>query len=102
MARSRDDLQTLLEEVMEGYEVYFQPPDDIHVSYPCLIYERSNEDVDYANNGRYKTMYNYTLTLLDHDADSIFIEKLSELEYCRLVRDFSQNNIYHFVYELYY
>lgn len=102
MARPRSDLQTILEGIMGNYAVYFQPPDDIYMDYPCIVYERSNEDVDYANNKRYKNMYNYTLTLLDHDPDSEFIEKISELDYCRLVRDFSQNNIYHYVFELYF
>lgn len=102
MARSRDELQLILEGIMEGYKVYFQPPSDIRMSYPCLIYERAGEDIDYANNKRYKNMYNYTLTLLDHDPDSKLMEKISELDYCRLVRDFSQNNVYHFIYELYF
>lgn len=102
MAKAREELQTILEHIMGGYDVYYQPPDDIQMSYPCIVYERGGEDVDYANNLRYKALNNYSITLMDYDADSEFVSGIAELDYCRLVRCFKQNGLHHFIFELYY
>jgi hypothetical protein len=42
----RLQLQTLLEETAE--HVYFQPPPNIQMQYPCIIYGRDGSDVKFA------------------------------------------------------
>ena len=102
MARSRDDLHDILVSLLESNECYYQPPDDIQITYPCILYELSSEDVDYANNHRYRFMKNYTINVIDDDPDSLIQGRIAGLEYCRFVRSYSEDNIHHFVFELYF
>jgi hypothetical protein len=44
----RLELQSLLEGVTD--HVYFQPPANVQMEYPCIIYSRDGTSADHANN----------------------------------------------------
>lgn len=103
MARPWDELQTILQGIIgEGNSCYFQPPDDIYLTYPAIVYDLSNDDVDYANNKKYRYMKRYEITIMTEEPDSDIPDLVGELEYCRFVRHYSQNNLHHFIYEIYF
>lgn len=103
MARPRDELQDILQSIIgEGNDCYFQPPDGIYLTYPSIVYDVSNENVDYANNKRYKALKRYEVTIHTEDPDSDIPDKVAELPYCSFVRHYSQDNLHHFVYELFF
>ena len=102
MAKSRTSLQEILEELLGSDRVYFQPPESIKLKYPCIVYERSDIDVRYANNEGYKMDKRYTVTLIDRNPDSGLPDKLAMLPYCSFDRHFVSDNLYHDVFTLYY
>ena len=106
MSRDRVSLQYLLEDIMNfsGYvpHVYYQPPESIKLTYPCIVYNRSTFYTRYANNHIYNDMAQYTVTLMDKDPESSLVQALRDLEYCEMANEFTSENIHHFVFTLYY
>lgn len=44
--------------------VYYQPPANVVLKYPCAIYERTDVKVDHANNEWYKNYETYSVNVL--------------------------------------
>lgn len=100
MAKSRADLSNLLHTFCTN--VYFQPPADKKLSYPCIIYSLDNLNVMFADNGAYRMMDEYSVTYITRDPDDINIRKLATIPLCRLTRTASPNNLHHYYYRVYY
>lgn len=81
---------------------YFSPPASIELKYPCIIYNRTNDLDTFADNLHYQRSKRYTVTIIDEDPDSKIPDKLIELPYCSLDRNFVSDGLNHFVYTLYY
>lgn len=99
---SRLDLQTLLEVLLGSENVYFQPPPTREMSYPCIVYQRSDIRTDYANNDPYSLKKEYTLTVIDPDPDSLIPEKVANLQSSSFNRHFTADNLNHDVFTLFY
>lgn len=99
----RLNLQEELEQVLGNRNVYFQPPENVKLNYPCIIYHLSNESIRHADNKIYKEMKQYTVMIIDKDPDSELPTKVRDnFEYCSFDRFYTVNNLNHFVYRLFY
>lgn len=98
----RIDLHNKLCEILGTRNVYFQPPETIKIQYPCIIYERSSDDVKFADNNPYATKRRYTVTVIDKDPDSELPDKICALPLCRGSRMFTNDNLNHYIYDLYF
>lgn len=99
---TRVELQSLLEEVLGSRNVYFQPPSDIHMKYPAIVYARSRIANDHANDDVYRQSLSYELTVIDANPDSEIVTKVSKLSMCRHDRHFTSDNLNHDVFTIYY
>ena len=100
---NRIDLQTVLEELLGSRNVYFQPPENTKLQYPCIIYSLSGIDTTRADNKNYLKRRQYDLTYIGKDPDTTMQDKLIEaLPYCRYDRRFVSDNLYHDTFTLYY
>lgn len=99
---NRLDLQAILEELLGSRNVYFQPPASIKMSYPAIVYSRKSVTSMRANDGIYRQLPEYEVTLIDPDPDSEFIEKLLQLPYCRFDRHFTSDDLNHDVFSINY
>lgn len=99
---TRVELQSLLEEVLGSRNVYFQPPSDIHMKYPAIVYARSRIANDHANDDVYRQSLSYELTVIDANPDSEIVTKISKLPMCRHDRHFTSDNLNHDVFTIYY
>lgn len=81
---------------------YFVPPADLELKYPCIIYNRSTDFDNFADNKIYQSSKKYIITVIDEDPDSKIPDKLKELPYCSSDRIFASDGLNHFVYTLYY
>lgn len=102
MSDRRIELQTLLEKILGSRNVYFQPPESIKLKYPCIIYEREDENVKFADDLNYSRTKLYTVTVIDKNPDSDIPDKISDLAYCIFQRHFTSDNLNHDVYRLYF
>lgn len=81
--------------------VYFQPPEGFQMSYPCVVYNEEKDSWRYADNKGYIKRKHYTLTLIDEDPDSMLKDEISGEFNVPIVRTFENENLHHYVYDLY-
>jgi hypothetical protein len=98
----RVQLQYLLEGLMETGKVYFQPPEDVKLSYPCIIYSRDSGDTNFADNNPYHLQTRYKVTIIDSNPDSTIPGKVAQLPTCTFATHFTADNLNHDVYNLYF
>lgn len=99
---NRLDLQTIFEGILGSRNVYFQPPASVKLKYPAIVYSRKNMNSTYANNGAYRNVPLYDVTLIDKNPDSPFIEKILALPYCSYDRSYTADNLNHDVFNIYH
>lgn len=97
---SRLDLQVLLETLIEN--VYFQPPVNIQMQYPCIVYRRDDSRSEYADNRPYARTKRYQITVIDRNPDSDLSDKVEELPFCSFDRYFPADNLNHYVFNLFF
>lgn len=100
MARSRTELQTLLEAIPGPLAVYFQPPGGME--FPCIRYERDNSWISRADNRVYLFLKRYQVTVIDRDPDSAIPDLVEQLDHCRFDRFYKTEGLNHWVYNLYF
>lgn len=96
----RLDLQTLLEDLAP--HVYFQPPANVQIEYPCVVYVRDNARTQFAGNAPYRYTKRYQVTVIDRDPDSEIPDKIAALPMCIFNRHFVVENLNHDVFNLYF
>lgn len=96
----RLQLQTLL----ESFEtpVYFQPPANVQMVYPCIRYSRDNTDVLFADNNPYRLVKRYEVMVITDDPDSDLPDRVAALPMCRHDRSYPAENLNHYVFTLYF
>lgn len=93
-------LQALLEAITTN--VYFQPPSNLAIRYPCIVYNRDQAETEFADNSPYRRTKRYQVTIIDQDPDSVIPDKVAELPMCLFERHFTADNLHHDVYNLYF
>ena len=99
---SRLELHENLCDILGTRNVYYQPPASIQLKYPCIVYNIDAMNTKYANNGPYIVKDRYTITLIDKDPDSEFVEKLKALPLSAFSRCYQSDNLNHSVFTIYY
>lgn len=100
---SRLDLQTELEAVLGSRNVYFQPPETLKIKYPAIIYKLSGIETVNADNIKYLLKNRYTVTLVHNDPDNETKDYLlTNFPYISFDTSFESDNLYHYVYDLFY
>lgn len=105
---NRIDLGKKLEKILlsrlegiVGRNVYFQPPPDFQIKYPCIIYRLATIDTDHADNAPYAWRRKYTITLIDENPDSCYIDQILRLPRCAFDRFYIAENLNHWVFTIY-
>lgn len=99
---TRVELQRLLEEVLGSRNVYFQPPSNLRMNYPAIVYRRNRIENRSANNATYAQSNSYQITVIDANPDSEIVTKISQLPMCRHDRNFASDNLNHDVFIIYF
>lgn len=98
----REKLQILLEEILGSEEVHFNPPANIKLKYPCILYSRDDAVTRFAGNAPYLYQKRYQVTVIDGDPDSKIPDKVAALPMCVFDRHFKADNLNHDVYTLFF
>lgn len=107
----RLELQALLEELpglaidpLTGHAaVYFQPPTTAQMVYPCIRYSREPDAPTRADNGAYLDNNRYSVTVIDPDPDTeLPTLLLHAFQMCGPDRNYTSDNLNHYVFTLYY
>lgn len=100
MARPRTELSARFHELCDN--VYFQPPTNTKLAYPCIVYKIEDVDVRFADNGPYSICNEYSVNYITRDPDDSAIFEMLTLPYCSFERQTQIENIYNNYYKLYF
>lgn len=95
-------LQEVLMDVLGSRYVYFQPPSNLQMQYPCIKYELDILDKRMADNRSYTKSTRYQVTYITTNVDSHVPERLLQLPYCSFERFYTADNLYHYVFRIFY
>lgn len=103
----RLSLHSLLEKLMgeepeELLPVYFQPPPNTQMQYPCIVYKRDDAKVLFADNLKYRNTTRYQVTVIDPNPDSIIPDMVDALPLCKFDRFYTADNLNHDVFNLFF
>lgn len=96
----RLQLHQLLETFTE--HVYFQPPNNAQIKYPCIIYKRDFADTKFADDKPYNHTKRYMVTVIDPNPDSEIPDKVAEMPMCLFNRFYTADNLNHDVYNVFF
>lgn len=93
-------LHLILESFTEN--VYFQPPTNVKLEYPCIIYKRGFADTKFANDKPYNYTKRYMVTVIDRDPDSEIPGKVAAMPMCLFNRFYTADNLNHDVFNVFF
>jgi hypothetical protein len=96
----RLQLHQLLETFTEN--VYFQPPTNVQLKYPCIVYTRDFADTKFADDIPYDHTKRYMITVIDRDPDSDIPDKVAAMPLSLFNRFYTVDNLNHDVYNVYF
>lgn len=98
------DRRLQLHQILLGLagNVYFQPPEGLSMSYPCIVYKRDYAVTKFADNEVYSYIKRYQVTVIDRNPDSDIPDKVAKLPRCLFVRHFPADQLNHDIFNLHY
>ena len=107
MAASRLALDTFLRTSLPGVTLYYDPPENTYMNYPCLVYSLNAipTDVTYADNIRYLTVAGldeYSVTYITNDPDDDNIWDLVRVCGAEFRRSACIDGLWHYYYYISY
>lgn len=100
MGQPRSKLHDLLKAITDN--VYFQPPENTAIKYPCIIYNREDSEFKHANNQLYDQYKRYTVMVIDKDPDSELPDEVAKLPMCTYNRFYTADGLNHDVYQVFF
>jgi hypothetical protein len=97
---SRLELQELLESFTA--HVYFKPPTNTEMQYPCILYSRDSSWSAHADNLPYAHRKRYQVTVIDRNPDSELPDMVEALPLCSFDRYFAADQLNHYVFHLFF
>lgn len=95
----QDELKTLL----GSNNVYFQPPKNLQMQYPCIVFSRGSGKQDFADNRTFKFVKRYTMTHIGYDADPEIIDRIvHHFQMCTYDQHFVKDNLQHDTFSIYW
>lgn len=82
--------------------VYYQPPENFKMEYPCIRYSKSDITSRHADNINYVNKTSYEIVVIDKRPDNVVIEKILELPLSSYDRHYISDNLNHDVIRIYY
>lgn len=81
--------------------VYYQPPENIKIEYPCLLYYMNDMDIKKANNTRYVSYNRYTITYISKKIDDKIVDLLLQIPLSSFDRQYISDGLHHVVLTIY-
>lgn len=82
--------------------VYFQPPTNTGMQYPCIVYSQDDAQTLFADNLPYRYTKRYQVMVIDSDPDSLIPDSVASLSMSQFDRHYTADNLHHFVFSVYF
>lgn len=100
MENKRLKLHQKLIDILGSNHVYFQPPENLKLEYPAIVYSLVKVSNIYAGNSVYKHKYTYQISVIDYDPDGQIASKFMEMVLCEHRNHFVSDGLIHDVFYL--
>lgn len=107
--------ETLTRNFGDLANIYYEPPANIQMKYPAIIYRLENYTSEKADNIKYLKHRSYTLILITCNPDDDLVDLIYDmatnedqdsgllsLTYIRLNRHYVTENLHHYVFEIHF
>lgn len=99
----RIGLHEILKKYVKEGQCYFQPPESVKLSYPCIIYSLSSIDSKYADDKMYIGRKRYQVLYITKSPTDKTVDRIAEeLTYVRFDRAYTSDGLNHYVFNVYY
>lgn len=102
MAKPRETLGANLKVLLGSSNTYFEPGEDAHMEYPCMVYERDDTSLFHADNLVYDWAQRYQVTYIAQNPDSDVYNKLVNYPLSKFQRHFATSGLNHDVFVIYH
>lgn len=99
--RTYRDLLRMLQQVVQHNRVYFQPPENLKIGYPAVVFHLSKIEIDHASDAPYKGAREYSVTLITKDPEPDVIDEILKIPYSSLDTTYISDGMNHFVFTVY-
>lgn len=82
--------------------VYFQPPTNTEIKYPCIVYQRNYALTAFADDIAYRHTKRYQITVIDQDPDSPIPDMVAEMPMSAFNRFYTAENLNHDVFNVFF
>lgn len=96
----RIDLHNELKQICSN--VYFQPPENLSISYPCIVYRRDGITPRHADDHPYVLDCRYTIVYVSQSPDDDAVFLLARLPRCSAKSFYTSDNLYHYPFTIIY
>lgn len=97
----RDEFHIRLQSIAPHYRIYFQPPSDIKMAYPAIVYELDRVVKKRADNRSYLQNRRYQVKLITKNPDDPVFDALASLVHSEFERHYTLESLNHFVFNIY-
>lgn len=99
----RLELHEKLCDLIGNRNVYFQPPESVKISYPCIIYKIGNGDIKYADSMVYNYINSYDVVIIFKQPNIEIIDSaLQALPMCTPTSMYVSDNLNHYAFKIFY
>lgn len=99
----REDLQKKLVDILGSSNVYFQPPSNLKMKYPAIVYTLDKIPTRKANNHTYIKNRNYVVTHIYQSPKNELTDKmLDSFQFIKFVNRGYEDGLYNDRYEIYW
>lgn len=99
--RTYRDLLHLLKKAVDHNRVYFQPPENLKIGYPAVIFHLSKIKLDHADDVPYKGAREYSVTLITNEPEPEVLDEILKIPYTTLDTTYTADGMNHFVFTTY-
>ena len=103
LEQRRLEFDAELRALLETQNTYYEPPANVRISYPCVVYSRSSIEHRKADDRRYQSRIRYMVTVISTNPDNEWPQLLLEhFPYARYDRHYNADGLSHDVVTIYY
>lgn len=98
------DRLTLHNELLKFFpNVYFQPPANITMKHPCIVYGKTGKTRRFASDAIYSSLDGYRITVIETNPDSRVADDIENaFDYCAIDQYYTSDGLNHVTLSLYY
>lgn len=95
-------LDAILRNILGSGNVYFQPPANVSIEYPCIVYSLDFAFSEFADNSPHMTNWRYQVIYIDRRPDSPVVKEIMTIPTCVYDRSYVADNLNHYSFKLYF